>query len=358
MDDLTAFYFTHVRPYFGQSPDDAILNQYEPIVAGELREKMQVGVEGSVDNPICRFCGLGPDKTTFDLVPHAVPEFIGNTKLIATDECDTCNNKFGGTIESDLANYLGIERILTGMKGKNGLPKEKLKGGSIQKGKHTKLTEICSMPGADSIVHNSDQKTFTIKKIRAPYIPAGVFKCLTKIALSIMPDEYLDEFAESRKWVERAHDSWGFVPASAFRAIKSTIYLPTPYPHIHILLARRKSNVFGCPYMLFQISFSNMALQIPVFRGQVDVPVFGERFLTQSVPVIPNRYSLYPATRPCVKVELLDLSGTQKLRKDEQVMTMSYDSMISLDVSNLILEKGQVKFLHEANDSSTETGEA
>ncbi|AZE85546.1 hypothetical protein C4J98_4161 [Pseudomonas orientalis] len=352
MDDLTAFYLTHVRPYFGQSPDDAILNQYEPIAAGELREKMQIGVEGAEENPICRFCGLGPDKTTFDLVPHAVPEFMGNTKLIATDECDACNNKFGGTIENDLANYLGIDRILTGMKGKKGLPKEKFKGGSIQKGKYTNLTEICSMPGSESIVHDRDQKTFTFKTVRAPYVPAGVFKCLTKIALSIMPDEYLDEFSESRKWVERAHDSWGFVPVSAFRAIKSTIYLPNPYPHMHILLARRKSNVFGCPYMLFQISFSNVVLQIPVFRGQADVPVFGERLLTQSVPVIPNRYSLYPATRPRVKVEVLDLSRTQKLKQDEHVVTMSYESMITLDVSNLTLEKGQIKVLHGTEDSS------
>ncbi|WP_155403395.1 hypothetical protein [Pseudomonas putida] len=350
MDDLTAFYLTHVRPYFAQSPGDAILNQYEPIAAGELREKMHVGVEGAEQNPICRFCGLGLDKTTFDLVPHAVPEFLGNTKLIATDECDTCNNKFGGTIETDLANYLGIERILTGMKGKKGLPKEKLKGGSIQKGKYTRLTEICSMPGSESIVHDPDQKTVTFKTVRAPYVPAGVFKCLTKIALSIMPDEYLDEFSESRKWVEKAHDSWDFVPVSAFHAIKSTIYLPKPYPHIHILLARRKPNVFGCPYMLFQISFSNVVLQIPVFRGQADVPVFGERLLTQTVPVIPNRYSLYPATRPQVKVEVLNLSRTQKLKQEEQVVAMSYDSMITLDVSNLTLEKGQIKMLRKTGD--------
>lgn len=46
MDDLTAFYLTHVRPYFGQSPEDAILNQYEPIAAGELREKMHIGLKG------------------------------------------------------------------------------------------------------------------------------------------------------------------------------------------------------------------------------------------------------------------------------------------------------------------------
>ncbi|EGH94861.1 hypothetical protein [Pseudomonas syringae] len=347
MDDLTAFYLTHVRPYFDQSPDDALLNQYEPIAAGELRQKMLVGAEGTEDNPICRFCGRGPDATTFELVPHAVPEFLGNTKLIATDECDNCNNKFGGTIESDLANYLGIERILTGIKGKNGLPKEKFKGGSIQKGKHTKLVEVCSIPGGKSVSLDRDQKTITFKTTRAPYVPAGIFKCLTKIAISIMPDEYLEEFSDSRKWVEKAHDDWDFLPPSALRVIKSTIYLPNPYPYVHILLARRKANIFNCPYMLFQISFSNIVLQIPVFRGKADIPVFGERSLKLSIPVIPNRYGLNPATRPLVEVEILDLSNTDKLRNDEQIVTMSYDSMINLDVSNLTLDKGQIKVIAE-----------
>ena len=36
---------------------------------------------------------------------------MGNTKLMATDECGICNNKFGRIIENDLANYPGIDRF-------------------------------------------------------------------------------------------------------------------------------------------------------------------------------------------------------------------------------------------------------
>lgn len=344
MHDLEALYLTQVRPYFNPTPDDAILNQYDPIVWGELRKKEYVGAEPGLNGPICRFCGLGKDKTTFDLVPHAVPEFLGNTKLIATDECDVCNNKFGGTIESDLANYLGTERILTRMKGKAGLPKEKFRGGSVQEGRFTKLIEVCSRPSSDSIVRDEKLGTITFRKNRAPYIPAGVFKCLTKIALSIMPEEYLDDLSETRAWVEKAHDFRGFIPASAFKLFRSNIYIPNAYPHVHVLLVKRKANVFAQPYMLFQISFGSMIFQIPIFRGAADIPVAGERSLTYQVPVLPCRYSLNPFTKYLIKSEVVCLSRTEKVKDDEQVLVMKYERIIPLDVSNLTLDKGHVAF--------------
>jgi hypothetical protein len=40
---------------------------------------------------VCRFCGLGADKTKFNKDAHAIPELLGNKHLLSDSECDACN---------------------------------------------------------------------------------------------------------------------------------------------------------------------------------------------------------------------------------------------------------------------------
>lgn len=70
----------------------------------------------------CRFCGKPSGDTTFKMLAHALPEFIGNRTLISNDECDICNERFSRTIEDHFAKYLGLSRTLNQIRGKKGVP--------------------------------------------------------------------------------------------------------------------------------------------------------------------------------------------------------------------------------------------
>lgn len=343
--DFYALYSTQVRPFFDPNPLDREMNNYEALAIGLILEKERIGVS-NLRNKLCRFCGLSEPETTFNSIPHSVPEFLGNTKLISSDECDSCNNKFGTTIEDDLANFLGLSRILTRMEGKKGLPKEVFGRGRVQYGKNTKMIEVVNDVDSDFITHDPERKEVTFRKPRLPYVPAGVYKCLNKIALSIMPEEYLNEFKGTIEWVLSCHESHTFLPPSALCAIQTTIALPNPYPEIHLMLLKRKDAVFGRPYMIFQISVRNFVFQIPLYRGMSDLPLIGERNPIMSIPIMPNRYSLNEYTRPFVSHKILELGNNSRVKGDVQEFTMRYDRLIPLDHSKMIIDsKGYADFL-------------
>ncbi len=68
----------------------------------------------------CAFCDLTEDNgVTFKNISHAIPENLGNKRVISLEECDTCNG-LGARCEEELANMLDIERVFSGARGKSG----------------------------------------------------------------------------------------------------------------------------------------------------------------------------------------------------------------------------------------------
>ncbi|OLY93656.1 HNH endonuclease [Cnuella takakiae] len=53
----------------------------------------------------CRFCKSKFPDVKFKSVAHAIPEYTGNKSLIATFECDNCNQYFS-KLESEFANFM------------------------------------------------------------------------------------------------------------------------------------------------------------------------------------------------------------------------------------------------------------
>ena len=62
------------------------------------------------------------DKTAVTLsskkIVDALPEFIGNKRVIANDECDICNDHFSMFVEDHFAKFMGASRTLSQVKGK------------------------------------------------------------------------------------------------------------------------------------------------------------------------------------------------------------------------------------------------
>ncbi len=76
---------------------------YNELVTYHLNEEEKIYL-GDKDNRVCRFCKKDSTQTTFRTVAHAIPEFVGNKKLIAHYECDVCNAKFSRLLESHMGN--------------------------------------------------------------------------------------------------------------------------------------------------------------------------------------------------------------------------------------------------------------
>lgn len=81
-----AFYLRNYRmPFTFEQIDSA--NQEKRILPGPEPRR-------------CRFCDRGVPAVTFRDVAHAVPESIGNRRLLSAYECDTCNRFCGSGIEN------------------------------------------------------------------------------------------------------------------------------------------------------------------------------------------------------------------------------------------------------------------
>lgn len=89
-----------------------------------------------------------------------------------------------------------LDHSIFGVKGRNGFVKFKTKDATIQ-------TDGAKVAWSDIPNENLefDEKTFslTIRQKMATYVPVAVYKCLVKMALTIMPEEDVPHFLEYNK---------------------------------------------------------------------------------------------------------------------------------------------------------------
>ena len=92
------------------------INQDDP---GEL-----VYIGDSSSPRKCRFCGDMEGTVTFRKEAHIIPNSFGNRRLFSNEECDTCNEKFGKTLDNDIAAMLAADRALSRLKGSKEITKD------------------------------------------------------------------------------------------------------------------------------------------------------------------------------------------------------------------------------------------
>jgi hypothetical protein len=137
---------------------------------------------------------------------HAIPEVIGNKSLFSYYECDDCNKRIFHRLDNHLANLLGLWRTFAQISGKSGIPSYKTKRGSrIDFHNHIEglgLGFLFNIYHNEPLVENNENvNELVISGIRQEYIPINVLKCLTKAAISIMPESELIHFQGTIKWI-------------------------------------------------------------------------------------------------------------------------------------------------------------
>ena len=146
---------------------------------------------------VCRFCGKKFGETKFKNDSHLIPGMLGNNILLSDFECDLCNNFFGKTYESDLANYLGLSRAISFTKNKGKLSKYKSVGKSItvtpEKINGEDFIVISRENSEDSsIISDPINGRIIVNYIKHPYTPANIYRTFLKIALSGFPDKVVE----------------------------------------------------------------------------------------------------------------------------------------------------------------------
>lgn len=146
----------------------------------------------------CKYCGE-QDITKFKSKAHLIPEFTGNKDWFCYDECDACNNKFS-TYEYSLKSFGAFKNAHLPIQGKKKFPKyvDGYHDFSIQFDKDGKLI-INSKGKADFFKIDNDR--IKIKSVTMPFVPLNVYKCLFKIAVSMLSSKDFSRFETSLSWL-------------------------------------------------------------------------------------------------------------------------------------------------------------
>ena len=232
------------------------------------------------DNPkYCRFCDKLYPEISFKTDAHLIPKFLGSKYLLSHFECDNCNAKFK-KYENDFANFIGVIRSISGIKGKSKNPKYLSKDLTIFQ-EDDKTIRFVSPDLVSSIKEGENQ--FLLKTVKSQYRPIYVFKALLKIALCLIDKKEVDNFKSTFRFLQDENKD-------VYNKIKSSlkicrIFVPGPpvpeTPIVH--LWRRKDIRIEIPEKIMVIHVKNLKYQIPIplnasdkhlDRKSVEVPIF------------------------------------------------------------------------------------
>lgn len=239
---------------------------------------------GTNEPRVCRFCGERSPKVTFKKEAHAIPAFLGNRSVFSLYECDDCNNAFGMFLEDHFAKMLSGVRTAMRIKGRKSVPsyKTKRKLSRIDVvGDRIEIRESVTDPVAKL---DQENQSASLSLETQSFIPLAVYKCLAKIALSLMPECELPHFTYSMTWVrelDHARGAENFANACAYRAVT-----PGPFPERYgwVELFRRRHDAIRIPYMVLVVVFMNLTFQIYVPLCVKDEHLLGQQLTIPRFP--------------------------------------------------------------------------
>lgn len=221
---------------------------------------------GNCEKKVCRFCGRDESKVSFGDKPHVFPICTGNVNLLSYYECDECNHFFGDRLEGEYQNYFSFVHNLYMVEGRKGKIPLVQSNDNLSKIKVVKKENDEKIHLINDIVDNEHVKiennSIILSSPKTTIIPIAIYKCLTKMALSIMPEEELPQFQETLVWIKKKkHESiMKKKHMCRYLEFKHSPYVKYPMG----FLFKRKQNSKDGPYMIFLYVYAKMAIMIEV----------------------------------------------------------------------------------------------
>jgi hypothetical protein len=302
---------------------DTVANEFMAAYGLELHlgcpDAKMTGLKPSRDR-ICRFCGQKYPTVTFRRDAHRISEFLGNRYLVYDSECDSCNLKFG-VYEDNLSKFLGIDRTMLGIKGKDKIPKFKSPGERLildtTQGQPGEMTISATRSDIldQTFDFNKDTGTTTIHFTKHPYVPLKAYKALLKMALGFVAEADIPRYRMAFEFLNSAkYDRvWHGFPLVYRYYMPYTCSLEKPsiflyrkrnpsdhlYTHVFILNALNSIFQFIIPFYAEDLRFANIA------PGPV-------------VPWAPPIFGIeYPFPMDTIRSEQLDFSSADTVKNEK-----------------------------------------
>ncbi|AOW14179.1 hypothetical protein LPB72_06345 [Hydrogenophaga crassostreae] len=304
-------------------------------------ERVYLGDKGK---QFCRYCGRTSPEVKFKKLAHAIPDQVGNDWLFDYGECDTCNADFAKRIEDDFGKWTLPWRSLGRIKGKEGVPSIKsndkkfridatVASTPAETGAGAVRHGLKILMGVNDVRHELDEATRTIKITldRPAYVPMGVFKCLVKMAIAVMPPEEEQRCAHLKKWILQPTHTFESYPYRPLNILYQ--FAPGPLPNDRVacwLLRRKPESSDDCLYMQFVLQLSNHVFQIALpmhieDRKQLEAGKFTTARWSNTWSDVDHQLR-YGRTG----FKFFDMSGVDLVRGESTFMNFSYDQLIDL----------------------------
>lgn len=301
-----------------------ILDDYEIIVSKIVKQDSEIEFLKDETPNKCRFCGKSFPDVSFKAVAHAIPEFIGNKKLISEYECDSCNKNYFSRFESDFANFMLPFNAISGtLNKKNKTPKYKLPGEPTIKFEPDKI----NIAGVDNPVFDKFDGTSMELSVKTPtHIPEYIYRCLVKIGLSILDEDRLFNYRETMNWLMNLDIVSNIEPMLLF----------SHYPYSHqmneircTILERKDKCEKNVPFSILILSYRNFAFQtyLPF--------CIKEKFNVDLDPfpfIYPTTLDLNKDNENLKTVERLDLSSKVQDNTKKIKFTISSEDAYQIEI--------------------------
>lgn len=276
---------------------------------------------------ICRFCDRTRHEVTFRKKAHAVPELIGNKTLVTLYECDDCNDRFS-SFEDDFAKMTLGDRSVSRTRGKKSVPTLTATG-KKSRIEHAPAGLVMKQYVDEGFISIDEQASqLKISYETQPFRPLGAYKCLAKMAYTLLPEVELPHFPELKAWLREKDVTTKKVYGDGNHLCSmSFVPGPKPFPCPIVALLRRKTTV-AAPYAMFFVAFANWTYQIFVPCPRQDNALAGKNI---QIYLYPHFYQLQPwRALGAVQVKNTDLSDPER-RAEPKKINLHFDSMTSAD---------------------------
>ena len=294
---------------------------------GDSEEKFILGNE---NQRICRFCKKSDKETKFKKDAHVIPEFMGNHNLLSFFECDSCNELFA-KYEDSFANFVGINRTITQIKGKkNKIPKYKDPRTGLEMFVNEEAIQITAIEGTDVFEMDEKNKSFTLKTKRPGYIPIHIPKILIKIGLSMLLEDELDDYDYTRKFLIDREKESQFKDSNTLRIFGYFIPGPPKFNKPFVQLYRRIDNEFKTPFYQMIFYYANYQLQMTLPFGEKDKHLQGEKVDLPIAPLLIDNSHLEKYGQE--RFLNLNLTADIKTSGEDNNITFSFDKLVETDL--------------------------
>ncbi|WP_165234519.1 DUF2934 domain-containing protein [Aquisphaera insulae] len=172
---------------------------------------------GAERRPRCRFCEQSAPRVSFSFVRPILPEFLGSSSPTTREICDGCYEEFQVPLDRELALFWSsLGELVVEGHGENG---------------------------------RRPPSTF----------PIPAYKCLSRIALSMMPESELPSFNDTIEWIVNPDHEFD---GGLFGGVSCVLYRThASEDQPWASLARRSDRDAPYPYMLFFLGLGRTILQ-------------------------------------------------------------------------------------------------